>query len=155
MPRAYLDKYGRYPLFTNERGVGVNMANDRKDVMLVQLLLKAILYSNKAFLGNDVVFMPPSGPELAVSGSWDQPSREYLKRWEDTLAKSRGYWAYGKEPATQFPGTVVPYIQGGRKIRTMAEMCVMMFGADRYATLDLPNVTVPQEVADDLFIRRI
>ena len=152
MPRVYMDEYGRGPLFSIEQGVGLNIMNERKDVMLVQFLLKAILHSGKTFLANDTRFTPPAGvPVLNITGSWDDTSKKYLARWEMLLAEARAYWAYGKDPGTLFPGAVVPYYKGGKKIIAMNEMCVVMFGKDSHARLKLPGDVLPLEAWRDLF----
>jgi len=160
MPRAYFDRKNRIPFFSNERGVGVSMANDRLDVMLVQCLLKATMYSNKPFAGQ-VSFPRPKGSELTVNGVWDDLSRNALKDWETRVALTKiqirvdqvkidptsGF----QRPETAFPGTVVPYRKGGKKIIDMAKICVHMFGDKAYADLTFPGVIVPAELAKELF----
>jgi hypothetical protein len=151
MPRVYLDKYSAGPRFSNERGVGVGMANDPKDVMLIQFFLKAIMFSNKAYLGQDLKFTPPPGVALNINGVWDEPSRAYLSRWEEIRAQVKAYWAYGRVDAVQFPGTVVPYMKGGKKILSMNEMIIDMYGRDQFKILRLPTARLPDEAWHDLF----
>ena len=152
MPRVYIDKFAGSPLFSNERGVGVKMQNDPKDVKLVQFFLKAILHSNKIFLAGNTRFTPPEGGSpLNVTGAWDEASRRYLSRWEQLRSEAKAYWAHGHDPGPQFPGTVVPYAQGGKKIQAMNEMLVVMFGKDNHAKLKLPGMTLDRDVWHDLF----
>jgi hypothetical protein len=160
MPRTYFDKRNRIPFFSNERGVGVSMANDRLDVVLVQCLLKAIMYSNKPFAGGSG-FSRPKGPELIINGLWDAPSRNVLEAWETNVVLAKiqirvdqvkldPTSAY-QHPKTAFPGTVVPYREGGKKIIDMAKICIQLFGDTAYADLAFPGVSVPAELAKELF----
>src|SRR4051812_8353273 len=137
MARVYLDKYNGYPLFSPEQTVGLNMSNASADVKLIQLLLKAIMHGGKSFLGTDIKFTPPEdSPKIEITGSWDLASKNYLHRWEMLRSDARSYWSPTHHRDTiQFPGTVVPWSQGGRKIIVMQEMCVTMFGRAPYATL--------------------
>ena len=152
MARVFLDKYNGSPLFSPEATVGIGMTNEMTDVCLVQLFLKAILQSQKTFLAGDTVFTPPDGGgTLEVSGVWDEASKRWLARWETLLSEARGYWAYGKNPTTLFPGTVVPYRQGGKKIIAMNEMATVMFGKDDFVKLNLPGGKLPVEAWKRLF----
>lgn len=138
----------------------MGMANDRLDVMLVQCLLKAIMYSNKPIAGGFTI-PRPKGPELVVNGIWDEASRNVLKDWETAVmfAKvqirldqlSADPTSGFKAPTTAFHGTVVPYAKGGKKIINMARMCIQMFGDKAYADLAFPGVSVPAELARELF----
>src|SRR6188508_2139651 len=92
MPRAYLDKFDGFPLFTNEATVGLQMSNERKDVLLIQFLLKAIMHSGKTYLAGNTSFTPPPGDALNMSGIWDEPSKRYLKRWEELRYEAKAYW---------------------------------------------------------------
>ena len=151
MARVYMDKFGRGPLFSTETGVGAGMMNERSDVMLVQFFLKAILQSQKSFLAGNTVFTPPDGVTLEVNGNWDDASKKYLARWETLLSEARGYWAHGQNPATLYPGKVVPYHLGGKKIIAMNEMFTVMFGKDSHARLNLPGVQLPPDAWKRLF----
>lgn len=152
MPRVYMDKYGRGPLFSIDHVVGLNMCNDRKDVMLIQFFLKAIMHSGKIWLAGDTKMTPPEGGQtLEVSGVWDETSGRYLGRWEELRSEAKAYWAHGRVTPTQFAGTVVPYHQGGKKIIAMNEMLVVFFGKENHDRLNLPGADLDPEVRKDLF----
>jgi hypothetical protein len=151
MARVYIDKFSGSPMFSTEQGVGLKMANERKDVMLVQVFLKVILESNKIYLAGNTYFTPPDGVTLNITGVWDEASRRYLTRWEELLSEARAYWAYGRVDPTQFPGTVVPYSLGGKKILSMNEMCIVLCGKDSHQKLSFPNAPLPRELWKDLF----
>lgn len=151
MPRVYLDKFNGSTLYSIEKTVGKAMSNDRLDVMLVQYLLRVILHSNKIFLAGNTRFTPPSGAELQITGVWDEPSARYLTRWEELRYEARAYWGHGTAPATQYPGTVVPYIQGGKKIIAMQEMCRIFYGDEAYNKLKMPNAELPIPVWREFF----
>lgn len=151
MARVYIDKYSGEPLFSPEKTVGIGMSNAPTDVMLVQYLLKVTLHSNKIYLAGDTRMTPPPGEELVISGNWDETSKRYLKHWEELRYEAKAYWGHGKSDPTQFPGTVVPYIQGGKKIRAMQEMCVTIYSRDAYARCQMPNAQLPIIVWRELF----
>jgi len=158
MARAYFDKKKGIPFFSNDRGVGAGMANYRGDVMLIQCLLKAIMHAGKAIPGIPVAPLRPGGAELGISGVWDNTSALYLGGWEayvvavkvHLMSTSPGPWPWSL--ADPFPGKVVPFTKGGKKIMNMGSMCVQMFGQPAYAQLNLPNVSVPAELAKELFL---
>jgi hypothetical protein len=149
MPRTYYERRTRFPLYSNERGVGIGMANDRGDVMLVQYLLRAIMHSDKTMPGGELNFSRPPGPELNVNGVWDGASRNYLTAWENVRFVNRTFMQDIPD-VTAFPGKVVPYVKGGRKILAMAQMCVQFFGDQAYAQLKLPNASLPPEIMKEL-----
>jgi hypothetical protein len=153
LARTYMDRYGRGPLFSTENGVGIGMMNDRPDVILVQYFLKAILQSQKTFLAGNTVFTPPDGVTLQINGNWDEASKKYLARWETLISEARGYWAHGLNPATLYPGTVVPLRKGGKKIIAMNEMAIVMFGNVSHTRLKLMSEDLPLEAWDQLFYK--
>jgi hypothetical protein len=150
MPRVYMDKFGRGPLYTVVNGVGRGMNNDATDVMLVQCFLIGLLKSNRAWLGTDEKFTPPAGASLEQTGVWDGPSASYLQRWEELHNRAQNYWSGGKNE-TRFPGTVVPYHKGGKKIMVMNEMARMFYGDLNHARLDLGGVKLRVEAAIEVF----
>ena len=150
MARVYLDKYSGAPLFSIEGTVGLGMSNARTDVMLVQLFLYATLHTQKTFLAGNTVFMPPSGPVLAISGMWDSTSASYMARWEQLRSEAKAYWAHGVAEPVQFAGKVVPYLKGGKKIIAMNEMCRIFYGDAAVYTFKIPGVQVPPDLSREL-----
>lgn len=146
------------PFFSNERGVGVGMANDPPDVMLVQLLLRAILHGGKSLPGSLLKFTRPTGPVIGIIGIWDTASSNYLSEWEFRYKTARNELQKFDflapdyvEPVTAYPGKVVPFSTGGKKILALGRMCALMFGEDSYSSLSLPETGLPDLLAKDLF----
>lgn len=160
MARAYYDRTKRIPIFSNERGVGIGMANDRGDVMLIQLLLRAILHGEKAMPRTTLRFRRPPGPTLGIHGAWDEASKNYLDRWEYLYNLMRQEAQHFRvdlpdyvEPVTLYPGKVVPFAAGGQKVIAMGRMCALMFGDTAYASLRLPETGLPDVLAKQIFYR--
>jgi hypothetical protein len=89
------------------------------------------------------------------------PSRNVLEAWETNVVLAKiqirvdqvkldPTSAY-QHPKTAFPGTVVPYREGGKKIIDMAKICIQLFGDKAYADLAFPGVSVPADLAKELF----
>jgi hypothetical protein len=141
------------------------MANDRTDVMLVQLLLRAILHSGKPIpgvvKGHPTLLKftrPDGGGTISIDGVWSNTSANYLREWEDRYSLARKEAQFFDtlapdyvDPKTVSPGKVVPYASGGQKIIALGRMCAMMFGENNYATLRLPDTGLPDLLAKDLF----
>jgi len=124
------------------------MANERGDVMLIQFLLKALLHGDKKLV--DTVLTRPSGPALIITGVWDQVSKTYMEHWEQSLAAVDH--VYGLRSDLSPPGIIVPYAKGGKKIISLNVFCKHIFGTKAYSRLELPNVFLPREVSNDLFL---
>ena len=151
MARTYQARFGNGVMFSNENTVGIGMKNDRTDVVLIQYILKAVMTANKIFLAGNTRFTPPPGPQLNVSGVWDEASKNYLARWEALISEARAYWAHGRVDPTLYPGTVVPYRLGGKKIIALNEMGREFFGEENFARLTLSGGTLPAETWNELF----
>ena len=136
------------PFYSNERGVGLNMANGFTDVLLIQCFLKAVLEGNRQLWG--IQWTRPSGPGLAITGVWDAASKSYLKHWEDLQVrwkmKERGNTTGG----TTIPGTVVPYSQGGKKIVWMNAQILAMYGKTDYIICVWGSVALPLDLTKQL-----
>lgn len=150
MARAYLDKISAEPLLSVEQGVGEGMMNETNDVCLVQLLLWGALTPKKIYLAGNTVFTPPAGQAISVTGIWDAPSAAWLAQFEVLMAEARGYWAHGVNPETQYPGRIVPFKRGGKKIRMLNSVCTVFWGARRAMLLDF-GMTVPDSLWNQLY----
>jgi hypothetical protein len=141
MARVYISRTTQRVYFTNDRGVGVGMANERPDVMLIQFLLQAVMLSGRPPWGR------PGGPVIQITGIWDEASRNHLARWE----LIHQHLPYPKTLQTSdFPGKMMPLTNGGRKILDLNTDGYELFGS-RFTTLEMPNATLPLEVRNELF----
>ena len=157
LERTTTEQY-RQHVKRHDRGVGNGMANDRTDVMLVQLLLRAILHGGKAMPGTILKFERPAGETISISGGWDNASANYLKEWEKCYNIVRNEAQFFNtlasdyvEPITAFPGKVVPYAAGGQKIIALCRMSALIFGDVNYANLSFPDTGLPDLLAKELF----
>jgi len=148
MPYILLRDDGTEPLFTIDHGVGVGMANQRKDVALVQYFLRNLLYSHKLYRG--VALKEPLGPGFDITGIWDSESAAYLKRWEE-LVFAPVNATFNTPPP--FPGTVVSTRRGGQKINEMNQMSRVIFGESLHNALKLPHAFMPDWLRADLFYK--
>jgi len=151
MARTYAARFGGAVLFSPEETVGARMTNNRTDVILVQYMLNAIMNANKIYLAGDTRFTAPPGPKIALTGVWDEPSAAYLAKWEAQISEARAYWAHGRVDPTLYPGTVVPFRLGGKKIITINGMCSEFFGKNKFEQLELPGGVLPDDVWNELF----
>lgn len=148
MARTYFRPVENLPFYSNEHGVGVGMANDSLDVMLIQCFLKAILESGRQLYG--IQWSRPGGPRLRVSGLWDEASRNYLEHWEGLQVrwkmKERGTTTGG----TTMPGTVVPYSKNGKKVVWMNAQVLALYGKVSYIICVWGDVVMPVNLQKQL-----
>jgi hypothetical protein len=149
MPYVLLNRHGNAPIFTIDHGVGKGMANQRKDVALIQYFLKNLLYSHKMY-GRGVTLWEPKGIGIDTTGIWGREEANFLNAWEE-LIYAPGHGTFN-EPAP-FPGTVVSTRNGGQKINEMNQIHRVIFGEDRHKVLDGPYARLPDWVREDLFYK--